>query len=152
MTGPLQTTDRRRILDIPAAAHSNAFKLKCLVLEAGVNNLFGVNPPVCLTCTLNDHEAGTIDFRPAERRFSFRATVRCVDRCQRERVGSRCRARPGSHRALHRRSTAIIVPMGLVRGLPVGLSLVGTAWSEPELIAYAYAFEQATHARRHSFR
>jgi amidase len=42
----------------------------------------------------------------------------------------------------------ITVPMGLVRGLPVGLSLVGTAWSEPKLVAYAYAFEQATHARR----
>ena len=41
----------------------------------------------------------------------------------------------------------ITVPMGLVRGLPVGLSLVGTAWSEPRLIAYAYAFEQASHAR-----
>jgi len=42
----------------------------------------------------------------------------------------------------------ITVPMGLVRGLPVGLSLVGTAWSEPKLIACAYAFEQATHARQ----
>jgi amidase len=41
----------------------------------------------------------------------------------------------------------ITVPMGLVRGLPVGLSLVGTAWSEPKLISYAYAFEQATRAR-----
>jgi amidase len=41
----------------------------------------------------------------------------------------------------------ITVPMGLVRGLPVGLSLVGTAWSEPKLIAYAYAFEQASRAR-----
>lgn len=42
----------------------------------------------------------------------------------------------------------VTVPMGLVRGLPVGLSLVGTAWSEPKLISYAYAFEQATHARQ----
>jgi amidase len=42
----------------------------------------------------------------------------------------------------------ITVPMGLVRGLPVGLSLVGTAWSEGQLIAYAYAFEQASHARQ----
>jgi amidase len=42
----------------------------------------------------------------------------------------------------------ITVPMGLVRGLPVGLSFVGTAWSESKLIAYAYAFEQATHARQ----
>jgi amidase len=41
----------------------------------------------------------------------------------------------------------LTVPMGLVRGLPVGLSWVGTAWSEPKLISYAYAFEQSTHAR-----
>ena len=41
----------------------------------------------------------------------------------------------------------ITVPMGLVRGLPVGLSLVGTAWSEPKLITCAFAFEQASHAR-----
>ncbi len=40
------------------------------------------------------------------------------------------------------------VPMGAVEGLPVGLSFVGTAWSEGKLISYAYAFEQATHARR----
>jgi amidase len=42
----------------------------------------------------------------------------------------------------------VTVPMGLVQGLPVGLSFVGTAWSEGQLISYAYAFEQATHARR----
>ena len=42
----------------------------------------------------------------------------------------------------------ITVPMGLVHGLPVGLSLVATAWSEPKLIGYAYAFEQATRARQ----
>ena len=40
----------------------------------------------------------------------------------------------------------ITVPMGFVEGLPVGLSFVGTAWSEGKLISYAYAFEQATHA------
>lgn len=42
----------------------------------------------------------------------------------------------------------ITVPMGVVQGLPVGLSLVGAAWSEDRLIAYAYAFEQASHARQ----
>jgi amidase len=42
----------------------------------------------------------------------------------------------------------VTVPMGAVTGLPVGLSFVGTAWSEGRLISYAYAFEQATHARR----
>ena len=42
----------------------------------------------------------------------------------------------------------ITVPAGFVQGLPVGLSFVGTAWSEPRLIALAYAFEQATKARK----
>ncbi|MDQ0463569.1 amidase [Caulobacter ginsengisoli] len=42
----------------------------------------------------------------------------------------------------------LTVPMGSVRGLPVGLSFVGAAWSEARLLAYGYAFEQATHARR----
>jgi len=42
----------------------------------------------------------------------------------------------------------VSVPMGLVHGLPVGLSFVGTAWSESRLIGLAYAFEQASHARR----
>jgi amidase len=36
---------------------------------------------------------------------------------------------------------SISVPAGLVSGLPVGLSFVGPAWSEPRLIALAHAFE-----------
>jgi amidase len=42
----------------------------------------------------------------------------------------------------------LTVPMGLVDGLPVGLSFVGPAWSEARLLSYGYAFEQATKARR----
>ena len=42
----------------------------------------------------------------------------------------------------------ITVPAGQVHGLPCGISFVGTAWSEPRLIALAYAFEQASRARR----
>jgi amidase len=42
----------------------------------------------------------------------------------------------------------ISVPAGFVRGLPVGISFFGTAWSEPALLKLAYAFEQATKARR----
>ena len=38
---------------------------------------------------------------------------------------------------------SITVPAGAVSGLPVGVSLVGPAWSEARLIALAYAFEQA---------
>jgi amidase len=41
----------------------------------------------------------------------------------------------------------VTVPMGTVKGLPVGLSFFGTAWSEAELLAAAYAFEQRAKAR-----
>lgn len=43
---------------------------------------------------------------------------------------------------------AITVPMGFVFGLPVGITFMGRAFSEPMLIRLAYAFEQATRARR----
>ncbi|HZE14051.1 MAG TPA: amidase [Chthoniobacterales bacterium] len=42
----------------------------------------------------------------------------------------------------------VTVPAGYVHGLPVGISFFGTAYSEPKLIALAYAFEQATKFRR----
>jgi amidase len=42
----------------------------------------------------------------------------------------------------------ITVPAGFERGLPVGVSFFGRAWSEGKLIAIAYAFEQATKHRR----
>ena len=40
------------------------------------------------------------------------------------------------------------VPMGSIHGLPVGISFFGLAWTEATLIRIAYAFEQATKARR----
>ena len=43
---------------------------------------------------------------------------------------------------------SITVPAGQVSGLPVGVSFFGPRWSEPRLIALAYAFEQATLARQ----
>jgi amidase len=42
----------------------------------------------------------------------------------------------------------ITVPAGFAFGLPVGLSFVGPAWSEPTLLRLAYAFEQATTHRK----
>jgi amidase len=42
----------------------------------------------------------------------------------------------------------VTVPMGFVRGLPVGISFVGGAWTEATLLKLAYAFEQASPARR----
>jgi amidase len=43
----------------------------------------------------------------------------------------------------------LTVPMGLVNGLPVGLSFMGAAWSEARLLAYGHAFERHAKALRH---
>ncbi|MEO5810172.1 MAG: amidase family protein, partial [Sphingomicrobium sp.] len=37
----------------------------------------------------------------------------------------------------------LTVPMGLVKGLPVGLSFIGPKWSEALLLSLGFAFEQA---------
>lgn len=42
----------------------------------------------------------------------------------------------------------ITLPAGCVHGLPVGVSFIGTAWSEPVLIKLAYGLEQALKARK----
>ncbi|HEX6896511.1 MAG TPA: amidase [Bryobacteraceae bacterium] len=42
----------------------------------------------------------------------------------------------------------ITVPGGFVRGLPVGISFFGPAWSEPALLKIAFAFEQASKVRK----
>jgi len=42
----------------------------------------------------------------------------------------------------------ITVPAGFAFGLPIGLTFMGRAFSEPTLIRLAYAFEQATKVRR----
>ncbi len=42
----------------------------------------------------------------------------------------------------------ITVPAGFASDLPIGLSFMGKPWTEKQLIEIAYAFEQATGARR----
>jgi amidase len=37
----------------------------------------------------------------------------------------------------------LTVPMGLIKGLPVGLSFMGPKWSEALLLSLGYAYEQA---------
>ena len=41
----------------------------------------------------------------------------------------------------------LTVPMGQVAGLPVGLSFIGSAWSEASLLSFAYAYEQRSQKR-----
>ncbi|MCU0633810.1 MAG: amidase [Gemmatimonadaceae bacterium] len=43
---------------------------------------------------------------------------------------------------------SVTVPMGFVQSLPIGVSFVGAAWNDFLLLRFAYAFEQATRARR----
>ena len=43
---------------------------------------------------------------------------------------------------------SITVPAGDVAGLPIGVSFFSTAWTEATLVRIAYAFEQATRARK----
>jgi amidase len=42
----------------------------------------------------------------------------------------------------------VTVPAGFTHGLPVNISFMGAAWSEPKLIGLAAAFEAVTHARQ----
>lgn len=41
----------------------------------------------------------------------------------------------------------LTVPMGTVEGLPIGLSFVGTKWSDAQVLAAGYAYEQASKKR-----
>ena len=43
---------------------------------------------------------------------------------------------------------SITVPVGESQGLPIGLTFMGRAYAEPDLIGFAYALEQITKARR----
>ncbi len=42
----------------------------------------------------------------------------------------------------------LTVPMGFVRGLPVGMSFIGAQWDDARILSLGYAFEQKTMARR----
>jgi len=41
----------------------------------------------------------------------------------------------------------LTVPMGQVKGLPVGLSFIGPAWSEALLLGLGFAYERSSHLR-----
>jgi len=42
----------------------------------------------------------------------------------------------------------LTVPMGFVRGLPVGMSFIAGRWQDAKVLSLGYAFEQLTHALR----
>ena len=41
----------------------------------------------------------------------------------------------------------LTVPMGLLNGLPAGLSLIGPKWGDGRLLELGFAYEQASRAR-----
>ena len=43
---------------------------------------------------------------------------------------------------------SLTVPMGESHGLPIGLTFMGRAYSEADLLAFGHAFERATKARK----
>jgi amidase len=43
---------------------------------------------------------------------------------------------------------SVTVPAGFDGALPIGMSFIGTRWSDPEVLSLAYAFEQVTRERR----
>ena len=45
------------------------------------------------------------------------------------------------------RYPSVTVPAGRSHGLPLGITFMGTAWSEARLVELAYAYEQASKAR-----
>ena len=60
-----------------------------------------------------------------------------------QRGGENCQLSPSAG------LPALSAPAGFTSdGLPIGVELLGAAWSEPQLLAIAYAYEQATHPRR----
>jgi amidase len=41
----------------------------------------------------------------------------------------------------------LTVPMGAIRGLPIGLSFIGPKWSDALILSLGYAYEQASMKR-----
>lgn len=65
------------------------------------------------------------------------------------RIGEGTQVGVNCQLSAHSGLPAITVPAGFTAdGLPVGLELLGGAWSDAELIRLAYAYEQATRHRR----
>lgn len=42
----------------------------------------------------------------------------------------------------------LTVPMGYIKGMPVGLSFIGAAWADADILGMGYAYEQRSRARR----
>ena len=60
--GPTDTHDlSATVYNDAQIAWQDAFRLTGLRFELGGTNIFGVNPPICFTCTLNGYDAGTYD-------------------------------------------------------------------------------------------
>ncbi len=84
--------------------------------------------------TMAEHRLDAIAYPPIRRKANLIGEMQ---------VGSTCRLSANSG------LPAIVVPAGFTPdGMPVGIELLGRAWSEAKLLGLAYAYEQATRHRR----
>ena len=88
-----------------------------------------------VTRTLAEQRLDVLAYPPLRRKAAYVTEP--------QRGGQNCQL------SAHTGLPAISMPAGVTDdGVPVGVELLGAAWSEPKLLAMAYAYEQATHPRR----
>jgi hypothetical protein len=93
---------------------------------------------------IDDQEAGGVPTSIRLNALAYPSIRLKPDLIGEAQLGNNCRL-SSSNSGLH----AIVVPGGFTPdGLPVGVELLGRAWSEPLLVKFAYAYEQATQHRR----
>jgi len=87
-----------------------------------------------ILATMTEHTLDVLAYPPIRRKPNLLGETQ---------VGSTCRLSANSG------LPAITVPAGFTPdGLPIGIELLGRAWSEPHLLSLAYAYEQATAHRK----